>query len=563
MKKILTSILALVWMCASAQAATYHVKTTGNNTNNDCTAAQTDTTPKATLGGTTGAAQCASAGDTIEIWAGTYTAGFFESAQTLANGSAGNPITVKNHGTDVVWLAPTTGQQVVNLTTKDYWVFDGINVNGRQLNSGGAAGTHGYSLGSGTDHITLKNLRVLDVANNSGLGTGGIGIFPQGNNHLIQNVEVDGTHKIGGASSGGDYLGSHCIYAGDDAENTLIERSHLHNCGGLGMQFNDATTGSPTRSNNVIRQTLIHNYGRNTDQTKVGISLTTKQVNACAYNNIIYAGPGVGITVYGSGNADNCVYNNTIIGQAGSCMRIGPFTAALRTLVKNNLCRGNGEGIRIYASAQDTVLDSNLLWNTTSGYATPVIDGGQNTTITHNILGDPLLLNAGAQPPDVHLTAGSSAINAGVDLFSTVAVDYAGTARTAHAGGDTLFEVGAYTVVAEVLPLKLVFATPPASGTVVGATFTVVVQILDTANTPQDIDSGDITIAKTTGSGTLGGTLTATPTNGVATFSNLTLDAADDDYTLTVTRASTDPATSPPFTVVAAPSSTVQYFQLR
>lgn len=539
------------------------VATNGNNANSCATAVHAtdcallaDSSKKATLGGTTGAGQCAVAGDTIYLEAGTYTAGFFESAQTLADGSAGNPITVRNQGTDVVWLVPTTGQQVVNLTTKAYWVFDGINVNGRQLNSGSATGTKGYSLGASTDHITLKNLIVRDTANNSGLGTGGIGIFPQGNNHLIQNVEVDGTHIIGGATSGGDYLGSHCIYAGDDAENTIIERSHLHNCGGLGMQFNDATTGSPTRSNNIIRQTLIHNFGRNPNQTRVGISLTTKQINACAYNNIIYSGPGAGITVYGLGNADNCVYNNTIIGQTSYCIDVGVFTAALRPLIKNNLCYGNGQPIRIRPAATDAVVANNVVAKQGTPYPVAVIDAGTNTTITETIINDPLLLNIGANPPDVHLGPTSSAINTGVDLYAAtpaVTTDYAGTARTAHAGGDTLFEIGAYTVVAEVLPIHLEFLSGPASGTLVDAAFSVSVIIKDSAGTVQtSINTGDVTFSLSSGTGTLNGTTSCTPVAGACTRSGLSINAADTDFKIRADRTDTEFAETATFSIVTA-----------
>ena len=83
---------------------------------------------------------------------------------------------------------------------------------------------------------------------------------------------------------------------------------------------------------------------------------------------------------------------------------------------------------------------------------------------------------------------------------------------------------------------KLVFSTQP-SNTTAGASITPAVQVSveDANNNVVTTNTSNVTIALGTnpGSGTLGGTLTAAAVNGVATFSNLSINKAGTGYTLT------------------------------
>ena len=100
--------------------------------------------------------------------------------------------------------------------------------------------------------------------------------------------------------------------------------------------------------------------------------------------------------------------------------------------------------------------------------------------------------------------------------------------------------------------------TPP-SGATSGNAFTTqpIVQILDNAGLPVTTGAGAtlvVTAAVGTGTGTLGGTLTATASNGVATFTDLAITGTG-AHTLTFTTA------SPSLTVTSA-SFTVGAFDL-
>ena len=98
-----------------------------------------------------------------------------------------------------------------------------------------------------------------------------------------------------------------------------------------------------------------------------------------------------------------------------------------------------------------------------------------------------------------------------------------------------------------------VTAQPPAVAT--GAAFGLTVVAEDAAGTMDPTYNGPVTIslANNPGGSTLGGTLTATAVDGVATFTNLTLNQPGTGYTLQATATGLSTATTSSFNVVAAP----------
>src|SRR2546422_1932572 len=123
------------------------------------------------------------------------------------------------------------------------------------------------------------------------------------------------------------------------------------------------------------------------------------------------------------------------------------------------------------------------------------------------------------------------------------------------------------TWLASVLALKpapppathLVFTVQP-SNTTAGRTISPAVQVAaqdDAGNTVVGFGA-DITIAlgNNPAGGTLSGTKIVTPVNGVATFSNLSIDRAGNGYTLVATATGLTGATSAPFNI-AAPQARV------
>jgi Invasin, domain 3/Protein of unknown function (DUF1566) len=105
---------------------------------------------------------------------------------------------------------------------------------------------------------------------------------------------------------------------------------------------------------------------------------------------------------------------------------------------------------------------------------------------------------------------------------------------------------------------KLAFTTQPSSSTVSGAAFAQqpVVTIEDAAGNRVSSATGLITLTLTTGTGTLGGTLSMNAVNGVADFSGkgVNINQAGTDKVLTATATGMTPAAiTPAFTITAPP----------
>jgi hypothetical protein len=101
---------------------------------------------------------------------------------------------------------------------------------------------------------------------------------------------------------------------------------------------------------------------------------------------------------------------------------------------------------------------------------------------------------------------------------------------------------------------QVVITTQPATSVTAGSAFGLTVTVEDSQGDVVTGYSGSVTIAlfANPGSATLGGTVTVNVVDGVATFTDLTLTAADSGYTLVATSGSLTAATSIPFTVTPA-----------
>ena len=107
------------------------------------------------------------------------------------------------------------------------------------------------------------------------------------------------------------------------------------------------------------------------------------------------------------------------------------------------------------------------------------------------------------------------------------------------------------------LPTNLVIATQPSTSVTAGDTLGLTVDVEDRLGDLITGYNGSVTVAlaNNPGSGTLGGTLTATVADGVATFSDLTLVTAGIGYTLQVSGGTLMDATSILHLVSAAAAS--------
>ncbi|MBW3661125.1 MAG: hypothetical protein KY397_05775, partial [Gemmatimonadetes bacterium] len=83
----------------------------------------------------------------------------------------------------------------------------------------------------------------------------------------------------------------------------------------------------------------------------------------------------------------------------------------------------------------------------------------------------------------------------------------------------------------------------------------VTVRAVVTAGVLDPTFEGDVTVAIGTGGGTLSGTKTVTAVDGVATFSDLSIDAAGEGYTLEASADGLTSATSAAFAITPADAS--------
>jgi alpha-tubulin suppressor-like RCC1 family protein len=121
-------------------------------------------------------------------------------------------------------------------------------------------------------------------------------------------------------------------------------------------------------------------------------------------------------------------------------------------------------------------------------------------------------------------------------------------------GAVTLLVIACDEATAPRVPTKLAFTVQPAPGTVGQTTLSAVkVAVQDATGATVTTATNDITVAIGTNpaSGTLAGTVTVAAVNGVATFSDLSIDNTGVGYTLSATSLNLTGATSTPFAVVA------------
>ena len=171
-------------------------------------------------------------------------------------------------------------------------------------------------------------------------------------------------------------------------------------------------------------------------------------------------------------------------------------------------------------------------------------------------------------PVTVALT-GSSALGGtltvtphnGIATFSNLAVSAAGTYTLSATSPNlasttsTSFTISAPSNGAAPTPVKLAFLQQPSNALTQAIVSPAVQVVVEDANgIAVTTASNPVTVALTGASG-LGGTLTVTPQNGIATFSNLTVGASG-TYTLSATSPTLTSATSTSFTISTPGSGT-------
>jgi hypothetical protein len=151
----------------------------------------------------------------------------------------------------------------------------------------------------------------------------------------------------------------------------------------------------------------------------------------------------------------------------------------------------------------------------------------------------------------------------GIATFNRLALTAAGTytLRPSASGGLTGADSGPFSI-GPAVPDHLAFGVPPANA-LAGQVLTpaVTVLVLDAAGNVVAGDTSQVTLTLgiNPGGATLGGTHTVAAVNGVATFSNLSLDKAGVGYTLTATDGGLPALGSAAFTITSPVPGALQF----
>jgi hypothetical protein len=395
--------LALLLVSSEADATTYYVATTGNNSNPG-----TNASPWRTI---QHAVDSIGPGDTILVKSGTYAGCRIESS-----GSPNAVCTLKaDTGASVLINVPSSAQrhnsniEIENFDeTVRYWVIDGFEV--------ANAGRYGIDLRD-TEYITVQNCFV-----HHSVVTGIFLAF--GYHPLIQYNESANN-------------GEHGIYQSNSGDYPIIRANRLHHNVGAGLHMNgdrNFTPGDGVISYALVEKNIVYENG-----TGGGSGINCDGVNdSLIRNNLLYNNHASGISLYAidgsQGSSRNQVYNNTIIMASDGrwCVNIGASTEGqsepVGNKIKNNILytphsfRGS-----ISTYENDTPgfeSDYNVVVNRFS-----IDQGGTNRSLAqwqafgydlNSIIATPSALFVNPAANDYHLTSGSPAFNTGTALTNVV-----------------------------------------------------------------------------------------------------------------------------------------------
>jgi hypothetical protein len=144
-----------------------------------------------------------------------------------------------------------------------------------------------------------------------------------------------------------------------------------------------------------------------------------------------------------------------------------------------------------------------------------------------------------------------AAVN-GVATFSDLSINIAGSYTLSASDGSIAGATSNSFTISPAAASKVAFVQQPTNSTAgdnINPPVTVAVE--DQYGNRLTTDNSNVTLAVATGPGAINGTLTVAAQNGLATFSDLSLDT-DGSYTLSVTDGSLNSAASNSFTVTAA-----------
>lgn len=417
--------------CATAFAATYYVRTDGNNNSCNGTAdASSASAPDCAFLTIQKGVDIAQAGDTVTVAAGSGYAGF----SSARSGVAGSPITITRRGADTVTLSSAypTGQVRIE---HNYITVNGLTFTLSDSYEGGASLRVGYS--GQRNHITITNCRFSANGANTFIATlyaddvlfdsndvAGpkffIGLVQSGQRHTVSNSKfhdvTDVERVFNVAASNSSYIGNEiygCTWTGNasvhpdiwqtiqdgsSAANVVIENNYIHDFNGC-QAGNMENTGS-----NVNNWTFRNNVFANTG------TMYIHTANFKFHNNTYYRASTSGqatVLMYddGWGSADGAEFRNNIYILDGNQSAYGVSGGTVTYSANYNFAAVTGT------------------WAAKSGFSEPNGTNGGNPQFVA------AFANCMSNVCDFHVGATSAAVGKGTTL-SGFTTDKDGAARS-------------------------------------------------------------------------------------------------------------------------------------
>jgi len=250
---------------------------------------------------------------------------------------------------------------------------------------------------------------------------------------------------------------------------------------------------------------------------------------------------------------NNAVYGTPCIGApsnwsgAGGTSFSAPILAGIQALVnqKNGATLGNPNPAYYVLAAAEYGASGNAGCNSSNG------NGVDSSCTFYDITQGDMDINCASGSPGCYRPSGTNGV------LSTSTGAYLPAFRSTS-GWDFATGIGTLNAANLVanwpLATQVQFTTEPANGVTGSALAPIVVSVENASGTVVSGNTSAITLkfANNPSAATLGGTLTRSAVNGIATFDNITVSKAGTGYTLTATGASLSSDTSAPFNIVSS-----------
>lgn len=409
MKRLLFFILVFTFLFGVPFATTYYVSPTGNDGNTGLGTGNDEAWLTITKANDT-----LTAGDTVEILAGTYSTN--DGGRVIYpdnNGTPGNQITYTNYSTDTVYIR---GQVILAVINKNYITLDGLRF--EEASQAAATMYRGIEIIAGKHHVIIQNCIIKNTVENRAGNAAIDGIkvrdgceYCQILNNTISYIGKEETDNGNGDGINFHHNNDQCTSRYNLIEgNTLHHISHTplsmrgnHNIwrdntinntwhrGGTMLGYKDSST--PER--NVYDDNKIYDCGYsgfNSSWHNPGLRLSSG--GNIIRRNRFYGNLGSGLYLRGTDGKfysdDNRIYHNIMYGNGLDATSVGDTGIFLNedtgsdtqdsNIFKNNINYNNedNDGVDTYqdASTGDNTWTNN--WNLLTGTDDPLFVDAPN-----------------------------------------------------------------------------------------------------------------------------------------------------------------------------------------